>query len=189
MTLYLHPSITPATIDDAARAGITGVKVYPAGVTTNSEEGVIDFRQYYPVFEAMSMHNMVLNLHGETPNTPDNAYTADASADFVTIRNAEEKFLPTLRGLHSEFPNLRIVLEHCSTQEALDAVRACGPTVAATITAHHLWITQDDWCGNTYNFCKPVAKDTKDRVALIQAAVGKEGKFFFGKETLMKGDE
>lgn len=90
------------------------------------------------------MHNMVLNLHGETPNTPDNAYTADASADFVTIRNAEEKFLPTLRGLHSEFPNLRIVLEHCSTREALDAVRACGPTVAATITAHHLWITQDD---------------------------------------------
>ncbi|MCJ1244146.1 hypothetical protein MMC30_001344 [Trapelia coarctata] len=173
------------TIAEAALASITGVKVYPAGVTMNSDEGVIDFRQYYPVFEARRCKCITwsLNLHGEKPNSPGDAYAAVAPADFVTTRNAEEKFLPTLRDLHSAFPTLRIVLEHCSTREALYAVRACGPTVAATITAHHLWITQDDWCGNNYNFCKPVAKDIQDRVTLVQAAAGGEGNFFFGSDS------
>lgn len=180
MTLYLHPSITPSTIADAAVSGITGVKVYPAGVTTNSQAGVLSYEDYYPVFEAMQTHDMVLNLHGEVPNTPKDNYIAVGTANAVTTMNAEEKFLPTLRKLHATFPRLRIVLEHCSTREALDAVRACGPTVGATITAHHLWITQDDWCGDNFNFCKPVAKSIVDRVALVQAVAGGEGKFFFG---------
>jgi len=181
MTLYLHPSNTASTIVDAAAAGITGVKVYPAGVTTNSQAGVLDYEHYYAVFEAIQNHDMVLNLHGEVPNTPKDQYVAVSTANAVTTVNAEEKFLPTLHKLYAAFPRLRIVLEHCSTREALNAVRACGPTVAAMITAHHLWITQDDWCGDNFNYCKPVAKDLLDRVALVQAVVGGEGKFFFGK--------
>ena len=181
MTLYLHPSITPSTIADAARAGITGVKVYPAGVTTNSKLGVRSYEQYYPVFEAMQEYDLVLNLHGEEPNTPETDIQTVGIANVVTTLNAEARFLPMLQKLHVAFPKLRIVLEHCSTRHALDAVRACGPTVAATITAHHLWITQDDWCHNSFNFCKPVAKEIVDRVALIQATVGGEGKFFFGE--------
>ena len=182
MTLYLHSSINPQTIADAAAAGIVGVKAYPAGVTTNSHDGVLDLRSYYHVFEAMQTHDMVLNLHGEVPSTPSTAFgTRDEAQGAVTVLNAEPMFLPTLHKLHAKFPNLRIVLEHCSTRQALDAVRACGSTVAATITAHHLWMTVDNWCGDAFNFCKPVAKTPADRVALVQAVVEQGGKFFFGK--------
>ncbi len=177
MTLYLHPSITPATIAEAARASISGVKAYPAGVTTNSHAGVLDWEQYYPVFEAMQTHDLVLNLHGEVPST-------GASTDEVTVLNAEPLFLPTLLKLHADFPRLRIVLEHCTTREALEAVRACGPTVGATITAHHLWMTVDDVCGDVFNFCKPVAKTAVDRIALVRAVVeAGTGKFFFGSDS------
>lgn len=182
MTLYLDASITPATIADAARAGIAGVKVYPMGVTTHSDAGVLDYEQYYPVFDAMQTHDLVLNLHGEVPSTPSADFIATGDRGAVTVLNAEPLFLPTLHKLHAAFPRLRIVLEHCSTSEALEAVRACGPTVAATITAHHLWMTIDDWCGCAFNYCKPVAKSPADRVALVRAIIQQNpGKFFFGK--------
>ncbi len=174
MTLYLHPSITPETIAEAKRAGIYGVKAYPAGVTTNSQAGVLDWEQFYPVFAAMEEHDLVLNLHGEVPSIP----SADED---ISIMNAEPLFLPTLLKVHQRFPKLRIVLEHCTTKKALEAVRSCGPTVAATITAHHLWITIDDVCGDVFNHCKPVAKTQVDRVALVRAVVEGNEKFFFGK--------
>ena len=178
MTLYLHPSITPNTIAEAARAGITGVKAYPAGVTTNSQAGVLDWEQFYPVFQAMSDHGLVLNLHGEVP-----ASMPDDASEEVSIMTAEPLFLPTLVKLHKDFPQMKIVLEHCTTRQALETVMACGPTVAATITAHHLWITVDDVCGNAFNFCKPVAKTTVDRVALLRAVVSGNSKFFFGSDS------
>ncbi|KAL9107151.1 MAG: hypothetical protein Q9227_007931 [Pyrenula ochraceoflavens] len=185
MTLYLHPSITPATIAEAAKAGIVGVKVYPAGVTTNSEGGVLDFEIFYPVFEAMQEYDMVLNLHGEVPSTQPEDYVSSAvDEEAVTVLNAEPRFLPTLRRLHAAFPRLRIALEHCTTKEAIETVRDCGPTVAATITAHHLWMTVDDWCSDAFSFCKPVAKRPVDRIALLKAAVdGGGGKFFFGSDS------
>jgi dihydroorotase len=180
ITLYLHPSITPDTIAEAARAQISGVKYYPAGVTTNSQEGVSDIEQHFPVLKAMEEHNLVLNLHGEVPNTPPNAVD-NSEGEPVTIHNAEARFLPTLQQLHAAFPRLRIVLEHCSTRAALDAVRSCGPTVAATITAHHLWMTVDQCCGDAFSFCKPVAKTIDDRIALVRAVVETgTDKFFFG---------
>lgn len=188
MTLFLHPSITPATIAAAADAGIAGVKYYPAGVTTNSDSGVIDLEAYHPVFAAMQTHGLVLNLHGECPSTaPDSGSGTSAAdetyttADAVTVLNAEPKFLPTLRRLHDLFPDLRIVLEHVSTREGLEAVRACGDNVRATVTAHHLWLTVDGWCGDAFSFCKPVAKTPADRVALVRAVVRGKGKFFFGE--------
>lgn len=175
MTLYLHPSVTPDTIEEAARAGIVGVKAYPAGVTTNSQAGVLDWEQYYPVFGAMQTRGLVLNLHGEVPGS------SSTDTEEVSVMTAETLFLPTLIKLHREFPHLKIVLEHCTTRQALETVMNCGPTVAATITAHHLWITVDDVCGDVFNFCKPVAKTTVDRIALLQAAVSGNRKFFFGK--------
>lgn len=184
MTLYLNDSVTTATIAEAARAGIAGVKVYPAGVTTNSAGGVVDLEKYYPVFEAMQTHDLVLNLHGEVPSTPSSKFVdATNGSNVVTVLNAEPMFLPTLHKIHKAFPQLRIVLEHCTTRQALDAVRACGPTVAATITAHHLYMTVDDWCGDAFNFCKPVAKTPEDRVALVRAVVDHSGKFFFGSDS------
>lgn len=172
--------MTPDTIAEAARASIVGLKAYPAGVTTNSQAGVLDWEQYYPVFEAMETHDLVLNLHGELPSTA--TALGNGPTDSVSVLNAEALFLPTLHRLHAEFPRLRIVLEHCSSLAALEAVRSCGPTVAATITAHHLWLTIDDVCGDVFNFCKPVAKTAVDRIALVQTIVGGNKKFFFGTQ-------
>lgn len=172
MSLYLHPDISPDTIREAKKAGITGVKSYPAGVTTNSSSGVVDYAQFYPVFEAMEEEDMVLNLHGESP-----------SGANITVLNAEEAFLPTLLELHKRFPRLRIILEHCTSAAAIETVKKCGPTVAATITAHHLHLTVDDWAGDAFCFCKPVAKLPKDREAILRTAVSGDPKFFFGSDS------
>ena len=84
-------------------------------MTTNSQDGVLNIEQYYPVFEAMQANDLVLNLHGESPG--------------VTVLKAEAGFLPQLEKLHAAFPSLRIILEHVSTREGIDAVRRCGATV------------------------------------------------------------
>lgn len=186
MSLYLHPDVTPATIAEAAAAGITNVKSYPAGVTTNSSAGVVDYAAFYPVFSAMESHNLILNLHGELPPSAGkfkSSCCGNADPEDITVMNAEAAFLPTLLDLHKKFPKLRIILEHCTTAAAISAVRSCGPTVAATITAHHLYLTIDAVVGNAYNFCKPVAKLPSDRLALLRAAVSQDPKFFFGTDS------
>lgn len=109
---------------------------------------------------------MVLNLHGEVPS--------DASTN-TCVLNAEPTFLPHLRKLHARFPRLRIVLEHATTRAAVECVKTLGDTVACTITAHHLALTVDDWAGQSWNFCKPVAKYPDDRQALRD--VIKEGAY------------
>lgn len=184
-TLYLHPDLTPDLISAASDAGIRGVKAYPAGVTTNSAAGVLDWEVFYPVFKRMEEVGMVLNLHGEVPFSP--APPSDSLEHFeaVSVLNAEPLFLPTLHTLHKSFPRLKIVLEHVTTRAALSAVAACGANVAATITAHHLSLVTDDVVGDPFCFCKPVAKSEADRRALIRAVVGLEGeglkgRIFFG---------
>ena len=172
MSLYLHRSITPDTIKEAKAAGIRGIKSYPAGVTTNSSSGVVEYQQFYPVFAAMEEEDLILNLHGEAP-----------PADDVTILNAEERFLPTLFDLHFRFPRLRVILEHCTTAAAIEAVKSCGPTVAGTITAHHLFLIIDDWANDPFNYCKPVAKLPQDRLALIKTAASGSPKFFLGSDS------
>ncbi|KAI9794042.1 MAG: hypothetical protein M1816_006667 [Peltula sp. TS41687] len=172
MSLYLHESMTAETIIEAKKSGITGVKSYPAGVTTNSSSGVVDYATYYPIFEEMERQGLILNLHGECPSKGD-----------ITVLSAEERFLPTLTELHERFPSLRIVLEHLTTAAAVEAVKRCGPTVAGTITAHHLSIIVDDWAGDPHCFCKPVAKTPADRDALLRAAASGDPKFFFGSDS------
>ena len=117
----------------------------------------------------MEQQDLVLNLHGEVATS--------------SVETAEEDFLPTLLKLHTTFPDLRIVLEHCTTKVALDAVRSCNSDkVAATITAHHLYLTAEDWREDQRNdafcFCKPVAKTAADRDALIKAACSGDRMFF-----------
>ena len=164
--------MTVDTIIEAKRAGIAGVKSYPAGVTTNSSSGVVDYSSYYLIFKQMEQEDMILNLHGECPSNGD-----------VTIWNAESKFLPILATLSQDFPRLRIILEHLTTAEAVEAVRSLGKNVAGTITAHHLHLIVDDWAGNPVNYCKPVAKSVVDRTALLQAAMSGNPKFFFGSDS------
>lgn len=127
---------------------------------------------------------MILNLHGEVPSTPAHAHSsANKDSQAITILNAEPAFLPTFKALHERFPKLRIILEHCSTAKALEAVKACGPTVAGTITAHHLSLIIDDWAGDPFCFCKPVAKTPEDRDALLRAIASSNGRFFLGTDS------
>ncbi|KAI1465848.1 Dihydroorotase [Daldinia caldariorum] len=172
MSLFLHPSVTPDVIAKAAASGITGVKMYPQGVTTNSESGVSNLEAFYATFAAMEQHDLVLNLHGEVLESLAPAGTT-----------LEEAFLPTLKTLHERFPKLRIVLEHCTTAAAVEAVKACGPTVGATITAHHLYLTSDEAQCDPFAFCKPIPKNPSDRDALVRTAVSGNPKFFFGSDS------
>ena len=122
----------------------------------------------------MEKHDVVLNLHGEVPSCP---------GSDINDLNAEEAFLPTLIDLNQRFPKLRIVLEHCTSAAAIAAVRACGPSVVSTVTAHHLFLTEENWRSDPFAFCKPVAKTPSDRDALIRAVCSGDPKFFFGSDS------
>ncbi|KAK4680412.1 dihydroorotase [Podospora pseudoanserina] len=174
MSLYLHSSVTPEEIAKAKKAGIAGVKAYPKGATTNSQWGVVSFEPFDEVLKAMEKEGIVLNLHGEVPSD---------SKEGVTVMNAESRFLPTLRNLVGKYPKLKIVLEHCTTGEAVEAVREFGEDVVGTITAHHLSLLVDDWSANVHHYCKPSAKSPEDRRALLQAVVSSKGKFFLGTDS------
>ncbi|KAJ2933674.1 hypothetical protein H1R20_g3407, partial [Candolleomyces eurysporus] len=174
MTLYLSPEITPEEIRKASAAGIVGVKSYPRGVTTNSDGGIESYETYYPVFAAMEEVGMVLNLHGEVPSDP---------SSNIHVLNAEVQFIPHLFKIHQAFPRLRIVLEHATTRAAVEAVKKCGPTVGCTITAHHLALIVDDWAGQSWNFCKPVAKYPDDRQALQNVIKEGHPRFFLGSDS------
>jgi dihydroorotase len=174
MTLYLSPELTPNEVRKAHAAGIVGVKSYPRGVTTNSDSGIESYEMYYPVFEVMEEVGMVLNLHGEVPSDAASVRGFSCSSERIydnstqntCVINAEPAFLPHLRSLHARFPRLRIVLEHATTRAAVECVKSLGDTVGCTITAHHLALTIDDVVGQSWHFCKPVAKFPDDRVAL-----------------------
>ena len=174
MTLYLTPALTADEVRRAAAAGITGVKFYPHGVTTNSASGIADPLAFGPVLAAMQETGLVLELHGETPSAPDAG---------ICILNAEECFLPIVERLHAQYPRLRIVLEHITTERAAVAVESMGDTVAATITAHHLDLIVDDWAGKNHNFCKPVAKLPSDRDALRAIVRTGHPRFFLGSDS------
>ncbi|ODV84729.1 hypothetical protein CANARDRAFT_8308 [[Candida] arabinofermentans NRRL YB-2248] len=194
MSFYLCKELTPELVEKAAKMGaIQGIKCYPAGVTTNSTDGVDpnDFSAFYPIFKVMEDNDLVLNLHGEKPSVSKKHGESHESSEDIHVLNAEPKFLPALFKLHSDFPNLRIVLEHCTTKEAIEAMHKLNsdlkageqPKVVASITAHHLYLTIDDWAGNPINFCKPVAKLPEDKRALIGAALSGKPYFIFGSDS------
>ncbi|CCH62973.1 hypothetical protein TBLA_0I03180 [Henningerozyma blattae CBS 6284] len=188
MSLYLNTESTPDLVRSAKESGfIYGFKLYPAGVTTNSSQGIDlsnpdGLKTLYPTFKAMEEEGLVLNLHGEIPS--------DAKGT-VNIMTAEPLFLPQLRVLHATFPKLKIILEHCTTKKAVELINELNSstkdsksvTVAGSITAHHLWLTMDDWAGCPLNFCKPVAKTETDRIALIEAATSGKPWFFLGSDS------
>ena len=174
--LYCHVHCSFTWTDTVA----LGVKSYPRGVTTNSEGGIESYDAYDAVFAEMEETGMVLNLHGEVPS---------AAATNTCVLNAEAAFLPHLRKLHAKFPRLRIVLEHATTRAAVDCVKRLGDTVACTITAHHLALTVDDWAGQAWHFCKPVAKYPDDRTALQEVVrEGRSGLSIFDREARVSAD-
>ncbi len=174
VSLYLSDALGAGALAAAARGGIVAVKCYPRGVTTNSAGGVEDLMVYGAVFEAMQEHGLVLQVHGEAPSN---------EALGIDVWNAERRFLPELERLHREFPDLRIILEHVSSREAVACVKSLGDRVAATVTAHHLDLTVDDWAGCIHNYCKPVAKTVADREAVRQAVREGHPRFFLGSDS------
>lgn len=171
-TLKMMADTDAAVIEEAAQAGVTAVKQYPMGVTTNSEDGITDVRALYPIYEVMQDVDMVLSLHGEVPG--------------VFVMDAEAAFLETLRDIHKNFPKLRVVLEHVTTAAAVDLVRELPEQVAATITDHHLALTLDDVVGSfirPHHFCKPLAKRPEDLAALVAAVRDGHPSFFSGTDS------
>ncbi len=173
MTIQLDSSTTPENVKLARQLGAVAGKVYPQGVTTNSENGVTNFKALYPVFEAMQKLGMLVLFHGEDPDKK------------ITCLDRERIFLSTLYGIATDFPKLKIVLEHITTKDAVEMVKQL-PNVAATITVHHLMLTIDDVVGGLlmpHNFCKPIAKMPEDKEALLKAATSGDPQIFFGSDS------
>lgn len=172
MTIKLRPDTTPDGVLAAHRGPVVAGKLYPQGVTTHSDDGFRDIQGLYPVFEAMQQCDMVLSIHGEQPE--------------VFVLDAERAFLPSLKAIVRNFPRLRIVLEHITTQAAVEAVCTLPDTVAATITDHHLAITLHDVVGSRlqpHHFCMPVAKRPSDQKALLDVIRQGHPRFFSGTDS------
>ncbi len=178
MTVYLTDATDPADLARGHAEGvITAAKLYPAHATTNSEHGVTDIKKIYPVLEQMQKIGMPLLVHGE-------AIGAD-----IDVFDREAVFIEkTLKPVRKDFPALKIVFEHITTQEAADYVAAEGSknTLAATITAHHLLINRNAMFQGgirPHYYCLPVAKREKHRAALVKAATSGGTMFFLGTDT------
>jgi len=176
MTCYLTDAAVPAEIEGGYHAGVfAAVKLYPARATTNSAAGITDIAKTYPTLERMAAIGMPLLIHGEVTDPEVDVF--DREAVFI-----ERVLAPLL----ARFPQLKIVLEHVTTADAVEFVSAAGPNLAATITAHHLMINRNAlFAGGLrpHMYCLPVAKRERHRLALRRAATSGNPKFFLGSDT------
>lgn len=175
MTLYLTDNLPPAEIVKAKAAGVVACKLYPAGATTNSDAGVTDLKKIYPTLEAMQKVGMLLLVHGEVTSSDIDLF--DREAAFI-----DTQLIP----LRRDFPELKIVFEHITTQDAADYVMAADRFVGATLTAHHLLYNRNAiFTGGIrpHYYCLPVLKREKHRVALLNAATSGNNRFFLGTDS------
>jgi dihydroorotase len=176
MTLYLTDDTPPEEIARAKLSGrVFGVKLYPAGATTHSDEGVTRLSRCFHTLEKMQDVGMPLLVHGES---------TDPSVDIFDREKAflEETLGPTLE----RFPGLKLVLEHITTRDAAQFVEVTGDNVAATITAHHLLMNRNAlFMGGIrpHHYCLPVLKREEHREALVEAATSGNPKFFLGTDS------
>jgi dihydroorotase len=176
MTLYLTDDTPPEEIARARLSGrVFGVKLYPAGATTHSDEGVTRLSRCFHTLEKMEEVGMPLLVHGES---------TDPSID---VFDREKAFLEEVLGPALErFPALKVVLEHITTRDAVQFVEVTGANVAATITAHHLLMNRNAlFMGGIrpHHYCLPVLKREEHREALAEAATSGNPKFFLGTDS------
>lgn len=176
MVLYLTDNTQPDEIRKAVESGfVHGVKLYPAGATTNSDAGVTDLQRCMSALEMMQELGLPLLLHGEV---------TDAEID---IFDREAVFIDRiLQPLRKQLPQLKIVFEHITTQEAAHYVRDAEGPIAATITAHHLLYNRNAiFKGGVrpHYYCLPILKREKHRHALMQAASSGNPRFFLGTDS------
>jgi dihydroorotase len=176
MTLYLTDNTPAAEIHAAKASGhIQAVKLYPAGATTNADSGVTDIEHTRAALEAMQETGMPLLVHGEVTDPAVDVF--DREAVFI-----ERVLEPLARRL----PELKIVLEHITTQQGVDFVQQSSGRVAGTLTVHHLLMNRNAlFAGGLrpHNYCLPVLKRERHREALLAAAISGSPKFFLGTDS------
>jgi len=176
MTLYLTDKTTAEEIERAKASGIVhGVKLYPAGATTNSDSGVTNLGHCVAALEAMEKLGVPLLTHAEVTDSDVDVF--DRERVFI-----ERNMIPLL----NRFPNLKVVFEHITTQDAADFVLQSPSSVAATITAHHLLMNRNDMFKGgiqPHHYCLPILKREEHRVALVKAATSGNPKFFLGTDS------
>ncbi|MCK4841833.1 MAG: dihydroorotase [Methylococcales bacterium] len=176
MTLYLTDALTPEEIKKAAESEhVHAIKLYPAGATTNSESGISDLKGIYPLLEVMEQVDLPLLIHGEV--TDQNCDIFDREKEFVAS---------SLTGIIKNFPNLRVVVEHVTTKEAVDFVLSASDKVAATITPQHVLFNRNAILAGgirPHHYCLPIIKREHHRLALVKAATSGNPKFFLGTDS------
>ncbi len=176
MTLYLTDNTPPEEIVAARASGfVHGVKLYPAGATTNSDAGVTDIRRCAATLEAMQREGVPLLVHGEV---------TDGDID---IFDREAVFIDrVMKPLRRDFPELKVVFEHITTRDAAQYVAEAEGPVGATITAHHLLYNRNAiFTGGIrpHYYCLPVLKREIHREALVKAATSGSPRFFLGTDS------
>lgn len=176
LTLYLTDTTTVEDILEAKSSGIIyACKLYPAGATTNSEYGVTDIAHIQEVLKTMADVGLLLLIHGEV-TSPD-----------IDVFDRERVFIETiLKPIVQAHPNLKIVMEHVTTSEAIEFITQSPPNVAATITAHHLLYNRSDiFKGGIrpHMYCLPILKGESHRRDLLKAATSGNPKFFAGSDS------
>lgn len=176
MTLYLTETTDPADVAAAAAEGlVTAVKLYPAGATTNSASGVREISAVMPVLEKMAEIGLPLCVHGEVTDPE------------VDIFDREAVFIErVLAPLIARLPELRVVMEHVTTRDGVEFVRAGGPNLGATLTVHHLILNRNHLLVGgvrPHFYCLPVLKREIHREALVAAATAGAGRFFLGTDS------
>src|SRR5450830_1787333 len=176
MTLYLTDKTTADEIRLAKASGIVhGVKLYPAGATTNSDSGVTNIGLCVEALSAMQELGLPLLVHAEVTDADVDVF--DRERVFI-----ERNMIPLI----ARFPNLRVVFEHITTTDAAEFVASASSNVAATITAHHLLMNRNAMFAGgirPYHYCLPLLKREAHRRALVQAATGGNPKFFLGTDS------
>jgi len=176
MTLYLTDNTRPEEVAAAKASGIVhGVKLYPAGATTNSDSGVTDLAKCRTALAAMEKHGMPLLVHAEVTDADVDVF--DREKVFI-----ERHMIPLTR----DFPGLKVVFEHITTRDAAEFVAAASANVGATITAHHLLMNRNAMFSGgirPHHYCLPILKREEHRQALVAAAISGSPKFFLGTDS------
>jgi dihydroorotase len=176
MTLYLTDNTAPKEIAEAKTCGfVHGVKLYPAGATTNSDSGVSDLTKCDATLAAMEKLGVPLLVHAEVSDPEIDIF--DREAVFI------ERHMILLA---KKFPGLKIVFEHITTRDAVDFVIAAPASIGATITAHHLLLNRNAMFSGgirPHHYCLPVLKRETHRQALVAAAISGNPKFFLGTDS------
>ncbi|GAC30943.1 dihydroorotase [Paraglaciecola polaris] len=175
MTIYLTNTTSVEDIRLAKKSGVVAAKLYPAGATTNSDAAVKGIESLFPIFSEMAEQGMLLLIHGEVTDS------------HVDIFDREKLFIEQyLIKIVNQFPQLKVVLEHITTSDAVDFVNGCSVNVAATITPQHLLLNRNDLLVGgvkPHNFCLPVLKRSTHQQALRQAVATGSSKFFLGTDS------